>query len=129
MGKSTTAKSEIRVKSVDPAVLFASANYRHTFSRDFSDVTRLEPETSFDVLMGYGLALNDTLAISTAVSSLFIGTTAFDNATLRQSDIFSLRFALTSWLAEGLYVEPSVSFALNGLGNSFAWGVTMPYAF
>ena len=29
------------VKSIDPAVLFASANYRHTFSRDFTDVTRV----------------------------------------------------------------------------------------
>ena len=119
----------VLVKSVDPAVLFASANYRHAFGRDFSDVTRLGPRNWVDVSMGYGLGLNDTLAISTAVSGVFIGTRAFDDATLRPTDIFSLGFALTSWLAEGLYIEPSVSFGLSGPGNSFAWGVTLPYAF
>ena len=90
------------VKSVDPAVLFASANYRHTFSRDFSDVTRLEPEDRIDVTLGYALALNDTLTISTAVSGVFTGASEFDNAKLRQRETFSLQFGLTSYLAKGL---------------------------
>ena len=117
------------VKSVDPAILFANANYRHTFSREFSDITRLEPEDRFDVSMGYALALNDTLTISTAVSGLFSGATSFDNATLRQQDSYSLSFGLTSWLAKGLYIEPSVSFGLSGPGDSVAFGVTVPYTF
>ena len=119
----------ILVKSVDPVVLFASANYNYGFSRDLSDATRLEPGNQFNVSMGYGLGLNDTLAIITAVSGLFEGATTFDNATLRQTDSFSLRFALTSWLAEGLYIEPSVSFGLSAPGNSFALGLTIPYSF
>ena len=117
------------VKSIDPVVLFANANYRHTFSREFSDVTRLEPEDRLDVTLGYAQALNDTLTISTSVSGLFTGATEFDNARLRRQDNFSLQFALTSWLAEGLYIEPSVSFGLNGPGDSFAFGVTVPYTF
>ena len=119
----------VLVKSVDPVVLFASTNYSYTFSRDLSDATRLEPGNRIAVSMGYGLALNDTLAISTAVSGLFAGATTFDNATLRQPDSFSARFALTSWLAEGLYIEPSVSFGLSGPHNSFVFGVTIPYSF
>ncbi len=79
--------------------------------------------------MGYALALNDTLTISTSVSGLFTGATSFDNAELRQQDSFSLQFGLTSWLAEGLYIEPSVSFGLDGPGDSFAIGVTVPYTF
>ncbi len=117
------------VKSIDPAVLFANANYRHTFSRDFADVTRLEPEERIDFTFGYALALNDTLTLSTAVSGLFTSKTTFDNAILRDRDSFSLQFALTSWLAKGLYIEPSVSFGLNGPGNSFAFGVSLPYTF
>ncbi len=117
------------VKSVDPVVLFASANYRHTFSQDFADVTRLEAEDTIDVTLGYALALNDTLTISTAVSGLFTGETTFDNAILRPRDEFSLQFGLTSWLAEGLYIEPTVSIGLNGPGDSFAVGVTVPYTF
>ena len=117
------------VKSIDPAVLFANANYHHTFSRDFDDVTRLEPEDRVDFTMGYALALNDTLTISTSVSGLFTGATSFDNVELRQQDNFFLQFGLTSWLAEGLYIEPTVSFGLDGPGDSFAIGVTLPYTF
>ncbi len=117
------------VKSIDPAVLFASANYRHTFSRDFTDVTRLEPEDRVDFTLGYAFALNDTLTLSTALSGLITGETDFDNASLREQELFSLQFGLTSWLAKGLYIEPTVSFGLNGPGDSFAIGVTVPYTF
>ncbi len=102
------------VKSIDPAVLFANANYRHTFSRDFADVTWLVPEHRIDASVGYALAINDTLTLSTTVSGLFTSETAFDSATLRAQELFSQQFGLTAWLAEGLYIEPTVSFALNG---------------
>ena len=117
------------VKSFDPAVLFATANYRHTFSRDFADITRLEPENRFDVTLGYALALNDTLTISTSVSGLFSGRSTFTNATLLRQEIYSLQLGLTSYLAPGLYIEPSVSFGLSGPGDSVAFGVTLPYTF
>ena len=117
------------VKSFDPVVLFASANYRHTFSRDFSDITRLEPERRFDITLGYALALNDTLTISTAVSGLFSGETQFEAATLLRQENYSLQLGLTSYLAPGLYIEPTVSFGLSGPGNSVAFGVTLPYTF
>jgi len=117
----------VLVKSIDPVVLFANTNYAHTFRR--SGVTRVEPENSVDLSMGYGLGLNDSVAISMAVSGLFAGTTTVDNATLRSSALISGRFGLTMSLAEGLYIEPSVSFGLSGPGTSFAFGVTMPYRF
>ncbi len=92
-------------------------------------MTRLEPEDQVDFTFGYAFALNDTLTLSTAVSGLFTSETDFDNATLREQELFSLQFGLTSWIAEGLYIEPSVSFGLNGPGDSFAIGVTVPYTF
>jgi len=117
------------VKSFDPVVLFATANYRHTFSRDFADITRLEPENRFDVTLGYALALNDTLTISTSVSGLFSSASTFTNARLLRQEIYSLQLGLTSYLAPGLYIEPSVSFGLSGPGDSVAFGVTLPYTF
>lgn len=117
------------VKSIDPVVLFANANYRRTFSRDFRDVTRLEPEDRVDASVGYALALNDTLTLSTSISGVFIGETKFSRAELRQQDLYSMQFGLTTWLAKGLYIQPSVSFGLGGPGDSFAFGVTMPYTF
>ena len=117
------------VKSFDPAVLFATANYRHAFSRDFADITRLEPEDRFDITLGYALALNDTLTISTSVSGLFSSANTFTNARLLRQEIYSLQLGMTSYLARGLYIEPSVSFGLSGPGDSVAFGVTVPYTF
>ena len=64
-----------------------------------------------------------------ARSGLFTSATDFDNARLRQPERFSLQFSLTSFLAEGLHIEPTVSFGLNDPGNSFAIGVSLPYSF
>jgi hypothetical protein len=64
-----------------------------------------------------------------AVAGLFTGKTTIDGIAARQPSVFSARFGLTAWLAEGLYVEPSVSFGLSGPGDGFAVGVTLPYAF
>ena len=116
------------VKSIDPVVLFAGVNYHRSLRRDRPDGTRLEPGNSADVSLGYGLALNDTLAISTAASGAFIRTAAVQGAS-RRVDLFSLRFALTSALARGLYIEPSMSIGLGGPGQSFAFGLTVPYSF
>ena len=117
------------VKSVDPAALFVNGNYLRTFSRDFGDVTRLQPKDTFDVTLGYVLALNDSLTISTALSGVFVSETTFDAATLRQQELFSLQFGLTSFITEGLFIEPVVSFGLNGTGNTFVLGVSVPYTF
>ena len=117
------------VKSVDPAALFVNGNYLRTFSRDFGDVTRLQPKDTFDVTLGYVLALNDSLTISTALSGVFVSETTFDAATIRQQELFSLQFGLTSFITEGLFIEPVVSFGLNGTGNTFVLGVSVPYTF
>ncbi len=117
------------VKSIDPVVLFANTNYLHTFSQDFDDVTRLEAEDRVAATLGYAYALNDTITLSTSLSGLFLSETDFDNATLRQQELFSLQFGLTSWLAKGLYIEPTVGYGLNGPGDSFFIGVTLPYTF
>ena len=115
------------VKSIDPVVLFSGVNYHRSLRRDRSDGTRQEAANSLDVSLGYALALNDTLAISTAASGAFIRASA-DTAS-RRVDVFSLRLALTSVLARGLYVEPSVTFGLSGPGQSFTMGITVPYSF
>jgi excisionase family DNA binding protein len=115
------------VKSVDPVVMFAGANYQYAF--ETKGETRIGPVDAVDVTMGYGLGLNDTVAISMAVAGLFTGKATVDGVAAKQPSIFSARFGLTASLAEGLYVEPSISFGLSGPGDSFAFGVTMPYAF
>jgi hypothetical protein len=115
------------VKSIDPVVLFSGVNYHRSLRRDRRDGTQLAAANSLDVSLGYALALNDTLAISTVASGAFIR--AATNSASQRVDFFSLRVALTSALARGLYIEPSVSFGLSGPGQSFTMGVTVPYSF
>ncbi|HEX5108735.1 MAG TPA: hypothetical protein VFV95_09825 [Vicinamibacterales bacterium] len=109
-------------------VVFASANYNHSFGRVVDGVS-LGREDRVDVALGYSLGLNDTLAISTLVSGVSIDYGIFDIATSKRRDIFSLRFALTSALTRRLYMEPSVSFGLAGPSDTFAFGLTVPYSF
>ena len=117
------------VKSVDPAALFANVNYRYTFSRDFSDVTRLQPEHTVSTNIGYALALNDALTVSTSVAGIFTPRTEFSRAVLLSRERYSLQLGLTSLLAKGLYIEPTVSFGLNGPGSNVTFGVNLPYTF
>lgn len=120
----------VLIKSVDPVVLFANVSYVHAFRKESEDVSASFRSASVvDLTMGYGLGLNDTVAISLAVAGAFAKTTALDGTTSRRPSLFSARFGLTAWLARGLYVEPSVSFGLTGPGDTVTFGVTLPYAF
>ena len=119
------------VKRIDPVALFANVNYLRIFNREFSEISRLEPENLFRGQVGYALSLNDAIAISTSVLGLFTNKTTFkdeDLPTLDSVERFSLRLSLTALLAQGLYIEPSVSFALNG-PKRVTLGFTLPYTF
>jgi excisionase family DNA binding protein len=113
------------VKSIDPVALFGSVNYTRTFSENFADIRRLQPEHRLDANVGFALALNDTLSLSTSMSAAFTAATRFPNATLRQQDVFGLTFGLTSRLGRSFYMEPTVSFSLGGPGDSLAFGVSV----
>ena len=117
------------VKSFDPAVLFGSLMYRHTFSREFADITRLQPRDRIEAEIGYAFALNDTLILNSALSGSFNLETSFANAVFRQNEIFNLRMGLTARMSRKLFVQPSVSYRLNGPGNGVIFGLNFPYTF
>lgn len=115
------------VKSIDPVALFASFSYRHTFNEEFDDVSQLEPEQRLDAVFGYALALNDTLSINTSITASFAAATEFPEfpgVELRQQDSYAVQFGLTSWLARGLYIEPVLSYQLDGPDDGFAVGLS-----
>lgn len=117
------------VKSVDPVVLFAGSSYQHGFRRNLPDGRRLAPGNALSASLGYGLALNDSIAISTAASGVFTRASFIEGVGSGRAESFSLRFALTSALTRGLYIEPSVTIGLSGPGQSFTMGITVPYSF
>jgi len=121
--------SLVFVKSIDPVVLFAGSSFSHGFARELRDGTRLVPGNAASVSLGYGLAVNDSLAISTAASGAFTRAAFRQDVKTGRAETFSLRFALTAALARGLYIEPSVTMGLSGPGQSFTFGVTLPLSF
>ena len=117
------------VKSFDPSVLFGSIEYRHTFSRDFADIGRLQPRDRIEAQIGYAFALNDTVILNTALSGIFNLETTFANAEFRQNEIFNLRTGLTARISRNLFVQPSVTYRLNGPGSGLIFGLNFPYTF
>jgi hypothetical protein len=117
-------------KSIDPAVLFTNFGYRHHFNDGVDNIRRLQPENQFNATFGIAYALNDTLTLSTLVSGVFTTRTEFDNGlVLPGRERYSLQFGLTSYLAKGLYIEPTVSFGLNSNSSDITIGVSNPIHF
>jgi excisionase family DNA binding protein len=113
------------VKSFDPVALFASVNYTHRFSEDFTEITRLEPEDRLDASVGLALALNDTLSVSGSVSAVFTAAVTSPSASLRRQESYSVGFGLTSRVSRAIYLEPAVSLGLGGPADGFAFGLSV----
>lgn len=114
------------LKSADPAVLFGTLAYRHTWSREFADITRLEPKNRIDLTLGYAFALNDTISLNTAIINTFSRAASFANAQLRSNATSSVQLGMTARVAKGVYLQPSVSYRLTGPGTGFALGLNVP---
>lgn len=120
----------VLIKSLDPVVLFASVNVVHAFRQMSGELaTRFRSADSVDLAFGYGLGLNDRVAISMAVSGSFARTTTPDGQTFRSPSSFGARFGVTTSIARGLYLEPAVTFGLTGPGDTVSFGITLPYTF
>lgn len=114
------------IKSFDPVVLLAGFEYRHTFSRNFSNVNLLEPEDIWGLTLGYSFAINDELSLNSAVTARFIESTDFSDRTLLSDEVYSLRLGLTQTWRPGYYLEPSVTFGLKGPASFVSFGLSAP---
>lgn len=117
-------------KSYDPAVLFFNFGYRHFFNSQSIDPGRSTADYQFNATAGIAYALNDTLTLSTSLSALFnLKTRVLDNSFLLSRKLYSLQFALTSYLTKGLFVELFVNFGLNRTSSDITIGLQLPYTF
>ncbi len=117
------------LKSLDPAVLFGAVSYKYTDSRDFDDITLLEPEHTTALSFGYAFALNDRLSLNTRVETSYQSKTVFTNTTLRENDFSTLQLGLTAQVARGIYLQPTVAVGLSGVGSAFSMGLNIPLTF
>ena len=117
------------MKSVDPVALFGNLGFLHTFNAESRDLAVLAPEDNYYATAGFALAMNDRLSLSTSINGTFTPQSEVAGVVFDSENVFNLRLALTSLIGERFYIEPAVSFRLNGPEDAFAFGLSLPYLF
>ena len=115
------------IKSFDPIVLLGGVGYRRTFVPDTASVTRVEPANLVDLTMGYAFAVNDELTLHTRLIARFEGRTEYSNVLLESDQDFNLQLGLTGKAGRGPFVEPTVTFGLDGPGARVMFGLSLPF--
>lgn len=107
----------------DPAVLFASAGYLHSFGENINKtigtthVGQVDPGDSLDLALGFGLALNDRFSFSLGYAHTMVFPTTTELGVTRQVS----NTLQAGRLTVGLSYQFSDRFTLN---NNFEFGVT-----
>jgi excisionase family DNA binding protein len=115
------------VKSLDPAAVFTGLTYTHAFDPESLPEITGQPTDILTASLGLAFAMNDQLSVGGAVTGSFeIGG---NGSTGSSGQNYALRFNVTWLLTEAIFLEPSVSFGLNGPGDSVAFGLSMPFSF
>jgi hypothetical protein len=115
-------------KSYDPAVIYASLSYLMGQRVNPGAARRSVARNSVGLSAGYTYALNDELAISTALVASWRDQQPADPGSLappRERE--EVQFGLTLQLARGLFAEPGVSVRLGGSGVGFGAALNVSY--
>lgn len=135
------------VKTFDPAVLFGSLSYTHTFEDSFSDVSssagvkvpgKVKLGDSFQIGAGIAFALNEKMSMSFSVSDLIArkskiksAETGDDWLTVPSSDANAAYFNVGMTLAatDNLTIVPNLSIGLTDDAPDFTFSLKFPYYF
>jgi opacity protein-like surface antigen len=133
------------VKTYDPAVLFGSLSYTHTFEESFSDISstqgvkepgKVKIGDSFQVGAGVAFALNEKMSMSFSVSDLIarrsrIKSDGGDWTDVKSSDANAAYFNVGMTLAasENLTIVPNLSIGLTDDAPDFTFSLKFPYYF
>ena len=101
------------VKSFDPVVVFGGVTYTHYFERGLQ-VGSVQPGEQFNYSFGMGMAVNDTVVLSSQLLGALQTYTYINDERLPNSllEPMSMRFGLTHVLGRNRYLEPYVIFGL-----------------
>ena len=118
-------------KSYDPIVLFGGLSYMRGFSVDESDPRRLLAKNTWRMTLGYAYAVNDSLALNGALVSTYrspLNSTVAGTVPVPR-ERHQLQLGLTWMLERGLFVEPSVAFAVGSASPDLTFSLNVPYTF
>lgn len=120
----------ILAKSYDPVVLFAGLSYLHGYSIEPSETRRQLATHNWRLTLGYTYALNDTIALNNVFVVSHRSDETPSSSVLRPArESQLLQLGVTWMLGRGLFVEPSVAFALGGTAPDFSFSLNFPYTF
>jgi opacity protein-like surface antigen len=133
------------VKTVDPAILFASVGYTHNFSRKFDDISSATDSPSvpgeidlgdaYQVAGGLAFALNEKMSLSMSYAHRFSERARINQGTAWQSVIGSdasagsLNFGVTYAMSDKLSMVASVAMGVTPDAPDVTVGVKFPYNF
>ncbi|AIZ32760.1 transporter [Pseudomonas parafulva] len=135
------------VKTFDPAVLFGSLSYTHTFEESFGDVSstlnqkvpgKVKIGDSFQVGAGVAFALNEKMSMSFSVSDLITKRSRIKSAEtgdswadVKSSDANATYFNVGMTLAasDHLTIVPNLSIGLTEDAPDFTFSLKFPYYF
>ncbi|MFB4394826.1 MULTISPECIES: hypothetical protein [unclassified Pseudomonas] len=135
------------VKTYDPAVLFGSLSYTHTFEESFSDVSstlnqkvpgKVKIGDSFQIGAGIAFALNEKMSMSFSVSELIARRSRIKSAEtgdswsdVKSSDANAAYFNVGMTLAasDNLTIVPNLSIGLTDDAPDFTFSLKFPYYF
>jgi opacity protein-like surface antigen len=133
------------VKTVDPAVLFASASYTHYFARSFGDISTTDGKTqpgkvqlgdTFQLGAGMAFALNDRLSLGLSYSQLWARKSRIKNDGQDWQNIVgsdanagTLNLGLTYAVNRHLSIVPNLAVGLTPDAPNYAFSVKFPYYF
>ncbi|MBC3423053.1 MULTISPECIES: autotransporter domain-containing protein [unclassified Pseudomonas] len=135
------------VKTFDPAVLFGSLSYTHTFEDSFSDVSstinqkvpgKVKIGDSFQIGAGVAFALNEKMSMSFSVSDLIARRSRIKSAEtgdswadVKSSDANAAYFNVGMTLAatDNLTIVPNLSIGLTDDAPDFTFSLKFPYYF
>lgn len=101
------------IKSYDPVVLFAGADYVHRFDRT-SFGREVSPGAEVAYGFGLGFAVNDSITLSGQLQGAYVGDSEVDGteASGSSAEPMSVRLGLTCTLGARRYLDSFVSFGL-----------------
>ncbi len=128
------------VKTVDPAILFASASYAHNFTRKFDDISSVPGSSvsgeidlgdSIQVGGGVAFALNDRMSVSTSYAHRFTQDSRVDGTRIIGSSANSglLSFGVTYAMTNKLSMVGSVGLGVTPDAPDVTVGIKFPYNF
>ncbi len=115
-------------KSIDPVVLFATVAYRHGFGNP-GQTMLAQPSDLFSGSVGLAFALNDAVSLSGRLTGMWAPKTNYGEFEIPSYTRYNLSLGGTFLIAKGLYLEPSVSFNLNGVDRYTAFGASVMYSY